>query len=89
MIKNAEALERLEAVDTLVVDKTGTLTLGKPKVMAIRTVEGFDENEALRLAASLERAANILWQPRSWNPRKKKGLRRLLSAISMHRRAKA
>ena len=57
LIKNAEALERLEAVDTLVVDKTGTLTLGKPKVMAIRTVEGFDENEALRLAASLERGS--------------------------------
>ncbi|MGO9462431.1 MAG: heavy metal translocating P-type ATPase [Rhodomicrobium sp.] len=57
LIKNAEALERLEAVDTLVVDKTGTLTLGKPKVTAIRTVEGFDETEALRLAASLERGS--------------------------------
>jgi len=57
LIKNAEALERLEAVDTLVVDKTGTLTLGKPKVTAIRTVEVFDQNEAVRLAASLERGS--------------------------------
>ncbi len=57
LIKNAESLERLEAVDTLVVDKTGTLTLGKPKVTAIRTVEGFDENAALQLAASLERGS--------------------------------
>jgi Cu+-exporting ATPase len=57
LIKNAEALERMEKVDTLVVDKTGTLTEGKPKVTAIVTAPGFDEAELLRLAASLERAS--------------------------------
>src|SRR5258705_6660329 len=57
LIRNAEALERMEKVDTLVVDKTGTLTEGKPKVVAIVPVEGFDEREILRLAASVERAS--------------------------------
>jgi Cu+-exporting ATPase len=57
LIKNAEALERMEKVDTLVVDKTGTLTEGKPKLVAIEAAEGFDENSVLRLAASLERAS--------------------------------
>ena len=57
LIKNAEALERMEKVDTLVVDKTGTLTEGKPKVVAIVPAEGLDENQVLRLAASLERAS--------------------------------
>jgi Cu+-exporting ATPase len=57
LIKNAEALERMEKVDTLVVDKTGTLTEGKPKVTAIVPAPGFDEAELLRLAASLERAS--------------------------------
>ena len=53
LIKNAEALERFEKIDTVVVDKTGTLTEGKPQVVAVRTVSG-DENELLRLAASVE-----------------------------------
>src|SRR6266496_4473482 len=57
LIKNAEALERMERIDTLVVDKTGTLTEGKPKLVAIVRAEGVDEKEALRLAASLERAS--------------------------------
>jgi Cu+-exporting ATPase len=57
LIKNAEALERLERIDTLVVDKTGTLTEGKPKVTAIGPAQGFDEREVLRLAASLEKAS--------------------------------
>ena len=57
LIKNAEALERLEKVDTLVVDKTGTLTEGRPKVVAIVTATGFDEREILRLAASVELAS--------------------------------
>jgi P-type Cu+ transporter len=57
LIKNAEALERLEKIDTLVVDKTGTLTEGRPSVTAIRTAEGFTEDEVLRLAASVERAS--------------------------------
>ena len=55
LIKNAEALERLEKVDTLVVDKTGTLTEGKPRVVAVRPAPGVSEDELLRLAASLER----------------------------------
>ena len=55
LIKNAEALERLEKVDTLVVDKTGTLTEGKPKLTAIGAAEGWSEGDLLRLAASLER----------------------------------
>ena len=54
LIKNAEALERFEKVDTLVVDKTGTLTEGKPKVVAVRAFGGVAENELLRIAASLE-----------------------------------
>ncbi|MBI2717275.1 MAG: heavy metal translocating P-type ATPase [Rhizobiales bacterium] len=57
LIKNAEALERFEKVDTLVVDKTGTLTEGKPAVTAVVPTEGFDETELLRLAASVEQAS--------------------------------
>ncbi|WOS65391.1 copper-transporting P-type ATPase [Sinorhizobium fredii] len=57
LIKNAEALERFEKVDTLVVDKTGTLTEGKPKVTSIATVNGVAEEELLRLAATLERSS--------------------------------
>ncbi|MDB5485057.1 MAG: Copper-translocating P-type ATPase, partial [Tardiphaga sp.] len=57
LIKNAEALERMEKVDTLVVDKTGTLTEGKPKVVAIVAASGFEEVEILRLAASVERSS--------------------------------
>jgi Cu+-exporting ATPase len=55
LIKNAEALETMEKVDTLVVDKTGTLTEGKPRVVSVVAAEGQDESELLRLAASLER----------------------------------
>jgi Cu+-exporting ATPase len=57
LIRNAEALERLEKVDTLVVDKTGTLTEGKPRVTAIETQDGIAADELLRLAASLERGS--------------------------------
>ena len=57
LIKSAEALERLEKIDTLVVDKTGTLTEGKPRVTAIRVVAGIAENDVLATAASLERAS--------------------------------
>jgi Cu+-exporting ATPase len=57
LIKNAEALERMEKVDTLVVDKTGTLTEGKPKVVAVVPATGFEESEVLRLAASVEQAS--------------------------------
>jgi Cu+-exporting ATPase len=57
LIKNAEALERMEKVDTLVVDKTGTLTEGKPRVVTTVAATGFQEADILRLAASVERAS--------------------------------
>lgn len=57
LVKSAEALERLEKITTLVVDKTGTLTEGKPRLMDAVPVEGFDQNELLRLAASLEQSS--------------------------------
>jgi Cu+-exporting ATPase len=57
LIKNAEALEIMEKVDTLVVDKTGTLTEGKPKLVTVQAANGFAEEEVLQLAASLERAS--------------------------------
>jgi Cu+-exporting ATPase len=55
LIRDAEALEMLEKVDTLVIDKTGTLTEGKPKLVSIMPTEGYNEHNVLRLAASLER----------------------------------
>jgi len=57
LIKNAEALERMEKIDTLVTDKTGTLTEGKPKVVAVKPAPGFDETKVLQLAASVERGS--------------------------------
>ncbi|KAB2676386.1 heavy metal translocating P-type ATPase [Brucella tritici] len=57
LIKNAEALERMEKVDTLVVDKTGTLTEGRPAVTKIVAAEGFGEDEILRLGAAVEKAS--------------------------------
>ena len=57
LIKNAEALERMERVDTLVIDKTGTLTEGKPTVTKIVAAEGFSKDELLTLAASLEQGS--------------------------------
>ena len=57
LFKNAEAIEFMRKVDTLVVDKTGTLTEGKPKLVAARPAPGFDETRLLQLAASLERAS--------------------------------
>jgi Cu+-exporting ATPase len=57
LIKNAEALERLESVNTLVVDKTGTLTEGKPKVATVLAVAGRKEDDVLRLAAALEQGS--------------------------------
>ncbi len=57
LIKNAEALERMEKIDTLVVDKTGTLTEGKPKVVAVIPADGFDDTQVLTIAASVERGS--------------------------------
>ncbi|HHB12674.1 MAG TPA: heavy metal translocating P-type ATPase [Chromatiales bacterium] len=57
LIKNAEALETMEKVDTLVVDKTGTLTEGRPQLVTVRPADGFDQETLLRLAASLERGS--------------------------------
>jgi Cu+-exporting ATPase len=57
LIKNAEALERMEKIDTLVIDKTGTLTEGKPKVVAVAPASGFEETQVLQLAASVERGS--------------------------------
>jgi Cu+-exporting ATPase len=57
LVRNAEALETLETVDTVVVDKTGTLTEGKPRVQTLHTTGGIDESEMLRLAASVERSS--------------------------------
>jgi len=57
LVKNAEALELMEKIDTLVVDKTGTLTEGKPKLVGVTAIGGFDEHELLRLVASLERGS--------------------------------
>jgi Cu+-exporting ATPase len=57
LIKNAEALEVLEKVDTLVIDKTGTLTEGKPHLVSVQALPGCDDSDLLRLAASLERGS--------------------------------
>ena len=57
LVKNAEALELMEKIDTLVVDKTGTLTEGKPRLVGVTAIDGADENELLRLVASLERGS--------------------------------
>jgi Cu+-exporting ATPase len=57
LIRDAQALERFESIDTIVIDKTGTLTEGKPKVVGIVAADGFKENELLRLAASVEQAS--------------------------------
>jgi P-type Cu+ transporter len=57
LIRDAEALERFESIDTIVIDKTGTLTEGKPKVVSIVTARGIAENELLRFAASVERGS--------------------------------
>ncbi|MCF8880131.1 heavy metal translocating P-type ATPase [Hyphobacterium sp. SN044] len=57
LIKNAEALERFEKIDTLIVDKTGTLTEGKPRLVAVEPANGFEEETVLALAAALERGS--------------------------------
>jgi len=65
LIKNAELLEIMEKVDTLVVDKTGTLTEGKPKLVTVQTTGGANEQQSLHLTAALTVRVNILWPKRS------------------------
>lgn len=73
LIRNAESLERLEKIDTVVVDKTGTLTEGKPKVQVVESLSGISESELLQLAASLEQgsehplASAIVSKAHEWN----------------------
>jgi Cu+-exporting ATPase len=71
LIKHAEALEIMEKVNTLVVDKTGTLTEGRPKLVSVVAVDGFSEHDILRLAASQERASEHPWRrPSCAGPRR-------------------
>ena len=83
LIKNAEALEILETVDTLVVDKTGTLTEGKPKLVSIETAGHWSEGDLLRLAASLEQGSEHILASAIVSAAAERGLR--LSAVSEFR----
>ena len=74
LVRDAEALERLERVDTLVLDKTGTLTEGRPRVTSIVAAEGFAPDEALRLAASLERLSEHPLARAIWAEAEARGL---------------
>ena len=80
LIKNAEALETMEKVNTLVVDKTGTLTEGKPKLTSVIPLGGFDEDTVLRLGASLERASEHPLAAAIVNGAQEKGI--TLTAVS-------
>ena len=84
LIKNAEALERFEKIDTLVIDKTGTLTEGKPRVVAIIPAEGFDEATVLSLGASLSDRASTLSRRRS-SPRPSSAAWRCRILPTLHR----
>jgi Cu+-exporting ATPase len=75
LIRDAEALERFESIDTIVLDKTGTLTEGKPKVVSIVTADGFEEAELLRLAASVERGSEHPLAMAILNAAKERGLK--------------
>ena len=83
LVKNAEALERLEKIDTLVVDKTGTLTEGKPKLREVLPIGGWEATELLRLAASLEQASEHPLAGAIVRGAKKKGL--VLAAVDNFR----
>jgi Cu+-exporting ATPase len=74
LIRDAEALERFERIDTIVIDKTGTLTEGRPKVVSIVTAGGIDEAELLRLAASAERGSEHPLAQAVLNAAKERGL---------------
>jgi soluble P-type ATPase len=89
LIKNAEALERMEKVDTLVVDKTGTLTEGKPAVVAIETAEGFDSQEKFcALPPASNAAASIRWPWRSSGMQKPRGSQSANRATSISQSAR-
>jgi P-type Cu+ transporter len=75
LIRDAEALERLESIDTIVIDKTGTLTEGKPKVVGLFPAAGFDEGEMLRLAASVERSSEHPLAQAILNAARERGLK--------------
>ncbi len=75
LVRNAEALERMEAVDTLVVDKTGTITEGRPSVTSIVAVAGLDDNELLRFAAGVERSSEHPLADAIVRAARKRGLR--------------
>jgi Cu+-exporting ATPase len=75
LIRDAEALERFESIDTIVLDKTGTLTEGKPKVVSIVTADGIDEAELLRFAAGVERGSEHPLAQAILNAAKERGLR--------------
>lgn len=77
LVKNAEALERLEKVDTLVVDKTGTLTEGKPAVVSVAAAEGIAENEVLAIAAGLEQGSEHPLAAAILNAASERGIERL------------
>ena len=83
LIKNAEALETLEKVNTLVVDKTGTLTEGKPKLTSVTPSAGFEADEVLQLGASLERASEHPLAAAIVNGAQEKGL--TLSSVEAFR----
>ena len=89
LIKNAEALEHMEKVDTLFVDKTGTLTEGKPAVTAVVVTAGFSASEVLGMAAALSARASILSRLLSSPPRKSGGSRPGRLRSSTHPPAKA
>ena len=89
LIKNAEALEHMEKVDTLVIDKTGTLTEGKPAVTAVVPAQGFTEAEVLRLAASVERASEHPLAVAIVKAAEERGIERSVREISTPRPARA
>ena len=70
LIRDAEALERMEKVDTLVVDKTGTLTEGRPKVVHIEPAAGFRRSDVCRSSRAWNGPANTRWRWRSWRRRR-------------------
>jgi Cu+-exporting ATPase len=89
LFKNAEAIEVMRKVDTLVVDKTGTLTEGKPKLVAVAPAEGWSDEDLLRLAASLERGSEHPLAAAIVAGAAERGVELTKAAISSPRRARA